>query len=72
VARPHLILIRGGAITQALEEPPGPARLADASAPYSRLVELARRRAFYAALTAEVFDSTVARACDPRFRRRRR
>lgn len=72
MARPHLILIRGGASRQSSEEPPGPSRLADASAPYSQLVELARRRAFYAALTAEVFDSAVTRACDPRFRRRRR
>jgi hypothetical protein len=39
------------------------------SAPYGRLVELARRRAFYAALTTQVFDAAVSRACDPRFRK---
>ena len=56
----------------ATEEPPGPARLSDASTPYGQLVELARRRAFYAALTTEVFDEMVARSCDPRFRKRPR
>jgi hypothetical protein len=72
MARPHFVLIRGGASQQAAEEPLGPARLSDASTPYSRLVELARRRALYAALTDEVIDATVARSCDPRFRRRPR
>lgn len=70
--RPPLVLIRGGASRQATEEPLGPARLSDASTPYGQLVELARRRAFYAALTTQVFDATVARSSDPRFRKRPR
>jgi hypothetical protein len=72
MARPPLVLIRGGASRLASEKPLEPVRLTDDSVPYSQLVELARRRAFYSALTTEVFDSTVARSCDPRFRRRRR
>jgi hypothetical protein len=56
----------------ASEEPLRVARLEDDSEPYGQLVEIARRRAFYAALTSQVFDSAVARATDPRFRRRQR
>jgi hypothetical protein len=72
MARPPLVLIRGGASRVASVEPRKIDKLQDDSPPYAELVEIARRRAFYAALTEKVFDETVARAGDPRFRKRRR
>jgi hypothetical protein len=72
MARPPLVLIRGGASRVATEQPRKPDKLQDDAPPYAELVEIARRRAFYAALTDKVFDASVERAGDPRFRKRRR
>jgi hypothetical protein len=70
MARPPLVLIRGGA-DRVMPEESLKARFEKDPVPYGQLLEIARRRALYAAMTAQVFDAVVGSACDPRLRRRR-